>query len=233
MEMDFPSLSLAFALIVSTYIAFLCYTPPTPPPSKPHPKDRLATFSDLTSRNKRRIFPRILLSAYHISLILFPTQREKICFHPELLNEKLFTWSWRTITYLLVVFTFGTIRIYAYSYLGKNFTFRLATPTKLETTGIYKYVQHPSYTGLLAVSSASTFLFERIDGGFACFLPHWLLWTTRIRGLSEMGWLGVTVTTAGFFWLRVVDEEEMLKKEFGREWEVWHAKTKRFIPGVI
>jgi len=29
---------------------------------------------------------------------------------------------------------------------------------------------------------------------------------------------------------RVIDEEEMLKKTFGKEWEEWSARTKRFIP---
>ena len=28
-------------------------------------------------------------------------------------------------------------------------------------------------------------------------------------------------------------EEMMLRDTFGKEWEVWHAKTKRFIPGIF
>lgn len=34
-------------------------------------------------------------------------------------------------------------------------------------------------------------------------------------------------------WKRVTEEEMMLKKTFGKEWEDWHKKTKRFIPGVF
>jgi protein-S-isoprenylcysteine O-methyltransferase Ste14 len=32
---------------------------------------------------------------------------------------------------------------------------------------------------------------------------------------------------------RVREEETMLKKTFGNEWEPWHARTKRFVPGVF
>jgi protein-S-isoprenylcysteine O-methyltransferase Ste14 len=32
---------------------------------------------------------------------------------------------------------------------------------------------------------------------------------------------------------RVKDEEEMLKGQFGKEWEEWHRSTKRFIPGIL
>jgi protein-S-isoprenylcysteine O-methyltransferase Ste14 len=31
---------------------------------------------------------------------------------------------------------------------------------------------------------------------------------------------------------RVREEEEMLKKTFGKEWEEWHGRTARLIPGI-
>ena len=34
-------------------------------------------------------------------------------------------------------------------------------------------------------------------------------------------------------WTRVKDEESMLMKRFGAEWEDWHRKTERFIPWVL
>jgi len=30
-----------------------------------------------------------------------------------------------------------------------------------------------------------------------------------------------------------MDEEKILRDTFGKEWEIWHQKTKRFIPGLI
>jgi len=52
------------------------------------------------------------------------------------------------------------------------------------------------------------------------------------------GWWGaINVFFAGVAILgmrtRIMDEEKMMKETFGKEWEVWHAKTKRFIPGVF
>jgi len=32
---------------------------------------------------------------------------------------------------------------------------------------------------------------------------------------------------------RVVQEEKMLKREFGKEWEEYHRRVARFIPGVF
>ena len=34
-------------------------------------------------------------------------------------------------------------------------------------------------------------------------------------------------------WERVKDEEAMLKREIGTEWEEYHRRTARFIPGVF
>lgn len=47
-------------------------------------------------------------------------------------------------------------------------------------------------------------------------------------GLVSAVWAAV-----GGMVVRVRDEERMLKKEFGGEWEKWHAGTRRFIPGVL
>ena len=33
--------------------------------------------------------------------------------------------------------------------------------------------------------------------------------------------------------MRILDEEAMLKEEFGDEWLRWHEKTARLVPGVF
>jgi protein-S-isoprenylcysteine O-methyltransferase Ste14 len=47
--------------------------------------------------------------------------------------------------------------------------------------------------------------------------------------------LGMVFTVAlGFaLRLRILDEEDMLRGEFGEEWERWHRKTARLIPGIF
>jgi protein-S-isoprenylcysteine O-methyltransferase Ste14 len=76
---------------------------------------------------------------------------------------------------------------------------------------------------------ANTYLIWRRDGVLACWLSESVL---------RSGWWGViNVFFAGVAILavrtRIVDEEKMMKETFGKRWEVWHAKTKRFIPGVF
>lgn len=63
-----------------------------------------------------------------------------------------------------------------------------------------------------------------------CFVPEilgnvqWLSWPSRVIfiGMAMWGMLG-----------RVRQEEGMMKREFGREWEIYHERTARFIPGVF
>jgi hypothetical protein len=86
----------------------------------------------------------------------------------------------------------------------------------------------------MAVSVANAALFFRWDGGWGCFLSE----TSPFRAVteSEIGvWVvvGVAVSSLAMMRLRVQDEEGMLKKRFGKEWEEWHAKTARFIPYLI
>jgi protein-S-isoprenylcysteine O-methyltransferase Ste14 len=73
-------------------------------------------------------------------------------------------------------------------------------------------------------------LFGAIDGWFACYLPHHVVnsieWSNGIVFLFLLA-----VATYGLR-LRISEEELMLKENFGQEWEEWHAKTARFIPGV-
>lgn len=119
----------------------------------------------------------------------------------------------------------------AYSNLGKNFTFGLAKPNGLVTEGIYAYVQHPSYTGLALMAVGSFFVFFRLDGAAACFVSpeYWPLlhsWSATVYVGSGL-LLVLTLAT------RVMQEETMLKELFGAEWEQWHTRTKRFIPGVF
>jgi protein-S-isoprenylcysteine O-methyltransferase Ste14 len=33
--------------------------------------------------------------------------------------------------------------------------------------------------------------------------------------------------------VRIRDEEELLRREFGKEWEEYHYRTKRFLLGII
>ncbi|KUJ10288.1 uncharacterized protein LY89DRAFT_723540 [Mollisia scopiformis] len=229
MDISPQSLSLIAALTITAYLTSLCAKTPNPNPPTPTVKDRIAL---LTSTSKSSRYALILLWFSHCTLILFPSSRSRsnICLNPDLLNESLFAWSPTSITFVLVIFIAAPIRLLAYKQLGTNFTFRLQRPGRLVRDGLYKYVQHPSYTTLFAVQVASAFFWLRVDGVAACFLPGVLV---RIRGVSEVVAMGFTVVMMLGMGVRVRDEEEMLRREFGREWVEWHERTKRFVPGII
>ena len=80
---------------------------------------------------------------------------------------------------------------------------------KLVTTGIYENVRHPMYSAFWAWAL-----------GAALLLPNWV---AGFSGLIGFGTL---------FFLRVGQEEAMMKKEFGEEYEAYSARTKRIIPGI-
>lgn len=156
-----------------------------------------------------------------------------ICLNPDLFKPALISWSWHTTIFFVVLYASAALRLRSFAGLGKNFTFVLAEPDKLVTTGIYRYVQHPSYTGLFLMAAAWLLTFGRLDATPVCVLPAALLQTSIVRGLVLAPPIIFLFLMARVLRMRVIDEEEMMKKAFGKDWVVWHAKTARFIPGVV
>lgn len=80
---------------------------------------------------------------------------------------------------------------------------------KLVTSGIYEKVRHPMYTAFWVWAIGAAFL-----------LPNWI---AGFSGLIGFGTL---------FFLRVGQEEEMMKAEFGDEYEAYMKRTKKVFPGI-
>jgi protein-S-isoprenylcysteine O-methyltransferase Ste14 len=181
--------------------------------------------------NARRAIT-VALWIYHVSLTLtYPEHRGLLCPCPQNLAASIFSWSPYTITCLGLIFVAAPIRLLAFAQLGSNFTFRLARPNKLVSTGLYAYVQHPSYTGHFVVFLANIALLSHPRGIFGCWLPSTIVsWSESVFAVIFL--LFGCVFALGLR-TRVKEEEEMLKKEFGEEWEVYHAGTKRFVPGLF
>lgn len=230
MDLSSQTLSFVAALLLTNYITNLCLTSPNPEPANLHPNDRLQALTGEAKRQKWRFRLYATIWTYQLLIILFPSQRPNICWHPDLLNPSLLTWSPRTIPAFIVVVVFGSLRLYAYRSLGSNFTFQLAAPSKLVKTGIYRYIQHPSYVGLFAVRCVDFYTLQRLDGVAACLLPRVIVgvpWLSEVFG-TVMAGLSIWVLR-----IRVKDEEQMMKEKFGENWEVWHQKTARFVPGIL
>lgn len=230
MAPDPSAFSLSGFVLLCTYLAYLCSTPPNPTPYDSKIPDSMgAAVTPLALFIRRSI--DVSLGIYHTFLILtYPSPPRPVCPHPSHLATYLFTWTPYSIICIAVILLGCYIRLSAFSALGSNFTFRLAAPNKLLTSGLYSYVQHPSYTGRILITFAKWALILNTRGVVGCWLPKRIL-------EARLFWRALTcfIVLASFrvTWKRVMEEESMLKSTFGKEWEAWHAKTKRFVPGLF
>ena len=131
---------------------------------------------------------------------------------------------------LVLTTTAAALRFTAFRTLGKLFTYQLAIlpEHKLVTNGIYAYCRHPSYTALwfiflgelLMVTAPGSVVYDNlgIDS------------TIRLTIL-----LGLAVAhSLHLFMHRAELEDQVLRKEFGIEWEEWARKVPyKFIPYVF
>jgi protein-S-isoprenylcysteine O-methyltransferase Ste14 len=143
----------------------------------------------------------------------------------------VFTWSPTTVASLFIMFLGAYIRLSAYGGLGKNFTFHLAAPDQLVTSGIYRWMQHPSYTGQFMIYLGCMGVFLRWDGVPGCWIGGNIL--ERLVGYGVPAGVAIVVWSSTMLGMRVKDEEGMLRQEFGEKWEVWHRLTPRFVPGLF
>lgn len=112
----------------------------------------------------------------------------------------------------LALMIFGiAIRWTAVVSLGRSFSANVAirTEQQLQTGGLYRFVRHPSYLGLLLVLTAIG-LHLRNWAALAIFL------VPSIAALSY----------------RIHVEEAALRTAFGNIYEAYSSRTKRLIPGV-
>ncbi|KAH7239897.1 uncharacterized protein BKA55DRAFT_576725 [Fusarium redolens] len=229
--LSLQTLAFVLVLLLSTYLTVLCSTPPNPTPARVWKKDALGYYASSSAANIRRILITGF-TIFHVALILALPGAEAICPHLANLNALLFKWSTYTLTCFLLIICIGApLRFMSFQRLGKNFTFNLAQPDRLTTTGIYRYVQHPSYTGQVVVLGTNSVLFLRWDGVLACWIPE-----TVSATLNGWGYMAFSLAFLLMAWKlaqRVKDEETILRETFGHEWEKWHHSAKRFIPGVF
>jgi protein-S-isoprenylcysteine O-methyltransferase Ste14 len=79
----------------------------------------------------------------------------------------------------------------------------------LVTTGLYRWIRHPQYTGIFL------------------FTLGWILHWPSLVTLAL--W---PILVAAYVWL-ALREERHAAEEFGEAWTDYSARTKRFVPGVV
>ncbi|KAI9879589.1 MAG: hypothetical protein M1830_008039 [Pleopsidium flavum] len=236
MSTAMPTSASHLMLTVLLFLAYLisarCFTSPNPAPKQINKCDRIMTASTVYLRLFLIQWSIRVLGVYHAILTLFyPRIPPVMCPNAANLNINLFTWSPYSAVCLFLILTAGPLRLLAYAQLGKDFTYELRKPKCLVKTGLYRYMQHPSYTGVFLVLFSTVALLGSERGVLGCWLP------AKISGLSPWltvaqfaCWVGIAIYGVP---TRLQDEEGLLKTEFGKEWEEYCAKTARFIPGVL
>jgi protein-S-isoprenylcysteine O-methyltransferase len=119
-------------------------------------------------------------------------------------------WLLRELALVLLVSGLA-VRWVAVLSLGRFFTVDVALHEQhaLVDTGVYRYVRHPSYTGLLVAFA-----------GLGVFFGNWV-------GLSA-----VTLPVAAAVLVRIRTEEAALLEGLGVSYAAYCAKTKRLLPCV-
>ncbi|KAI9367769.1 hypothetical protein BJX61DRAFT_551089 [Aspergillus egyptiacus] len=227
---SFGSATLSLVFLVAGYVAARCLSSPNKATTL-HTTDRIRFVTTYPAVVFTHAFN--LVALYQALVTLFstssPTDRaviDRICPYPQHLDPDRVSWNLHTVGSLAIFAVGAYIRLQAYGGLGRNFTFQLAAPDRLVTTGVYQYLQHPSYTGMvLVLLGYLSLLVNRLDTPIACWIPDEILAPLRQWGVVLA--LADAALTISLLGVRIRDEERMLKEKFGREWEEWHARTAR------
>jgi protein-S-isoprenylcysteine O-methyltransferase Ste14 len=82
-------------------------------------------------------------------------------------------------------------------------------PERIVTDGAYRYLRNPMYLGHLIFMA-----------GLAITFSSWIA-------------LALLVFHAGWFHLRVLNDEQRLESQFGESYRAYKSQVKRWIPGVL
>ena len=125
----------------------------------------------------------------------------------------------------------GAIRVWCHRTLGTLFTWQVAVRDdhKLITRGPYALVRHPSYTGWLLLVAGN---FALLASRGSYFVESGLSGTVAGRAVALANFVYCLMGTANLM-RRVAEEDKVLRKEFGGQWDAWARRTRyRLVPFV-
>ena len=131
---------------------------------------------------------------------------------------------------LVITITSSALRFTTFISMGRLFTYQLSIlpDHKLITHGLYSYVRHPSYTAVVSMF-VGVLVTVTAPGGV-------LYDSLGVESTEKLTVILASVTMYGtrLFVRRADVEDQVLRKEFGKEWDEWAQVVKyKFIPGLI
>jgi len=134
------------------------------------------------------------------------------------------------------------VRTSAHQALGRMYTWEtsLLKTHRLVTGGPYEYVRHPGYTGL-ALVCAGYMIFLFTPGSVSRECLYTGLDVTGLNDLKSIFAILYPILMGTFLLDAVVflirrswEEDALMKKEFGKEWEQWASRVKwRVFPFIL
>ena len=228
MSSDISSYTFAVTFLYVTYLCQRSFKSPTPPIENPSDQDTWVSPTLIYINYACHwIIPSLGIWMTLLSL-LQPNVPSVICPHPENLSSDLFTWSPYMTICITLILILGNIRLWCYHTIGQSFTFQLNAPAKLIKTGPYTYAQHPSYPSGIGIWFVMNSFLTRLDSALGCWLPTGANQYANVMMMTHhIMWAWILYRSMS---CRIRDEEKMLRREFGKEWEEWNKKTARLIP---
>lgn len=229
--MSLSAVSFALANLLAGYLTALACRPPNADSEKGWGKD---TIRPLTSPSFLRLVQALVffVSVAHSFVVLGLDSGFISLAQSKYLNPNLFIWTPYTVSCLFALIFIGApLRLAAFGALGPRFTFGLAAPNELNTSGIYSWIQHPSYIGLVLVIVTHQFLHLRWDGALALWISE--ATSGKLDGYGLTAFALQYAVTFSLLGVRIREEEAMLREVFGAKWVDWNKRTRRIIPGLF
>jgi len=134
------------------------------------------------------------------------------------------------------------LRLSCHRQLGKMFTWEASIQKehKLITSGPYRFVRHPAYTGFFSnvigyiwfLWTPGTYARECLIG--PTFLPTQMTIGKTVAFAYPLLWTLLYADTVSYLVRHSLAEDAMLRREFGKQWDEWARKVPwRILPFVF
>jgi protein-S-isoprenylcysteine O-methyltransferase Ste14 len=159
-----------------------------------------------TAPNMRRFFGIRIIILLLVAILALSDKRLPVSFNNHLLGSSVAVSVVGFILFLLGI----TLAVWARIHLGRNWGMPMTQKEdpELVTTGPYRYIRHPIYTGILLMALGSA-----ID--------------------VNTYWLAVFIVFCAYFVYSAFAEEKLMTQQFTRVYPAYKAKTKMLVPFIF